>query len=234
MHPEWSKQYPKIENDPAIPVTTSLLSSMSRIAKLIRVSILAVSVVSLVPSPASADIRACREMKPPQTEAEAVSRSGFAFDGVVAGGRAVRDPTTGRELLVSPLTFRVIRSIKGRVLDYGQRTSSGAILIEVWDAEYSLRSLKSKVERHRGPDVRISGELATVREARWRIYALNQAGNWTATSCLGSHPLRDPIRSIRSGSKSLTVRIPLIVGLAGLVAIGLLVGWRTLHYRRAP
>lgn len=210
-------------------ITPSLLR-----VHLLLASVLGASMILLTATPASADIRACREMNPPQTEAEALSRSGFAFDGVVAGGRTVRDPTTGRELLVSPLTFRVIRSIKGRVFDYGQRTSSGAILIEVWDAEYSLRSLKSKVVRHRGPDVRISGELATVREARWRIYALNQAGNWTATSCLGSHPLRDPIRSIRSGSKSLTVRVTLIVGLAGLVAIALLVGWRTLHSRRAP
>jgi hypothetical protein len=206
-----------------------LPSSSSRTARLVRVSVFATSMISLIASPASADIRACREMKPPQTEAEAHGRAGFAFDGVVVEGRTVQDQTGGRNVLVSPLTFRVIRSLKGRVLDYGERTSSGAILIEVWDAEYSLRNLKEKVVRQRGPDARIPNELASVRGAKWRIYALNQAGNWTATTCLGSHPLGTP--NSQRGSGLPRPWVLFLVGLAGIGAVAFL--WlRTLRFMR--
>ncbi len=124
------------------------------IARLVLVAALAASVMSAVAPSATADIGVCPEVKPPRTEAQALGR-GFAFDGVVVGGRTVRDPSTGREVLVSPLTFRVIRNIFNPVLsvnvaDYGRLTPSGEILITAWDATYAVpnnvkRRLKWKV-----------------------------------------------------------------------------------------
>jgi hypothetical protein len=204
---------------------------LGQTTKLVSVLVVAASMVSLVASPAGADIRACREQKPPRNESEALSRAGFAFDGIVVAGRTVRDPKTGMEVVVSPLTFRVINSLKGRVFDYSERTASGEILIDIWDAEYAFGGLRRKVMDQRGPDVRIRRELATVQGARWRIYALNQVGNWTATTCLGSHLIRES--SGRNQSESGTRDNPLpsdfanrwvwfLVGLGSAGAIALL------------
>ncbi len=121
-------------------------------------------ILALAP-PASSDIGACRYYKKPvRSDAEALSGfAGFAFDGIAVGGRTVLDARTGREVLVSPLTFRVIRIIKGRVIDYKGRstidyarlTPSGEILITVWDATYAFfnnvkRRLKWKVLHDQG------------------------------------------------------------------------------------
>jgi hypothetical protein len=66
-----------------------------------------------IPPWASSDIITCPEVKPPRNDAAALRRAGFAFDGVVIGGREVHDPNTGAEILVSPLRLRVTRTFLG-------------------------------------------------------------------------------------------------------------------------
>jgi hypothetical protein len=165
---------------------------------------LAVQIVLAWGPPAGADIGVCAQVKPPRNDAQALNRAGFAFDGTVVRGRAVRNPTTGHLRLVSPLTFRVIHFVKGSVADVGWRDASGRIFVTVWDATYVRPGhsghliLKRRVLRGRGPDVVRRGELATVRGAVWRIYGLEEVGNWTSTGCLGSHR----IEGLRQGTRS--------------------------------
>jgi hypothetical protein len=156
----------------ARPETSRPRSSGRPIGKLLLMAVLAASAVSVLAPAASSDIGACADVEPPRTDAHALSRAFYAFDGVVVGGRTVRDPATGREVLVSPLKFRVIRNLKldVDVADYGRLTPSGELVITMWDAKYAhtanefeqgTPSLKQRVLDHQGPDARLPGELAT-------------------------------------------------------------------------
>jgi hypothetical protein len=225
----------------ARPETSRPRLSQRPIGKLLVMAVLAVSIMFVLAPPASSDIGACADVEPPRTEAQALSRAFYAFDGVVVGGRTVRDPATGRNVLVSPLTFRVIRNLKldVDVADYGRRRPSGELVITMWDAKYAhtarefergTPSLKRRVLHHQGPDVRLPGELATERGARWRIYGTFQVGNWTATTCMGSHPLQGSAPRTPPGSGFPSPRLWLPVGLCA-VAIALL-GWRARRSKR--
>ncbi len=143
-------------------------------------------------SMARSDIGACSGVAPPRNHALALRRAGFAFDGIVVSGRGVTDPRTGADVLASPLVFRVVRDLKGRMADYGRVTTSGQVLIRVWDAKYFSTALRQRIHRHEGPHTTLPGELATVRGALWRIYALQEESNWTSKNCLGSYLLREP------------------------------------------
>lgn len=197
-------------------------------ARTVAIAILAhVTIVGLA-STSLADVGACRDTAPPRSESEALDRAGFAFDGVVVGGRPLVDATGGK-VLVSPLRFRVIRPIKGNLADY-ESGSSGSLIITVWDAAYASRNLKQRVLHDRGPDHPLSGEIAVSAGDRWRIYALSQVGNWTAKICLGSHPLGEVGAQVHSGTKFLVPWVWWLLGLAGAGVI--LMGWRLLSSRR--
>jgi len=119
---------------------------------------------------------------PPRNEAEAIDRAPLAFDGVMLDGRAVQGSTEGT--LVSPLVFRVLRDVKGAPVFYGRRSSSGDVLVTVWDAGYWRPALRKKISES-GQDVRVSGEIEATRGQAWRIYVTNEEGvNFTATTCL--------------------------------------------------
>jgi hypothetical protein len=177
-----------------------------------------------------ADIGACRDTKPPSNESEALDRAGFAFDGAVVGGRHVLDDN-GQEVLVSPLRFRVSQVIKGNVSDYAEQGPSGTFLVRVWDATYARRNLKQKVLHDRGPQQALPGEISVSAGDTWRIYALSEVGNWTATTCLGSHPIEGAGERVQSDSP---FPVPWGVSLLALVVAGvILLGWRLSSSRRS-
>jgi len=197
-------------------------------SRLALATALAIFAVSALAPPALSDMGACRDVESPRSEAEALDRAGFAFDGVVVDGRTVLDPTTGEEVLVSPLTFRVTRAVKGDLGYYGELGSSGGLLVTVWDATYASRNLQQKVLHGRGPEQRLPDEIAVVVGARWRIYALSQVGNWTATTCLGSHVIE--VSRDQAPSDQGTSAPWLLLTLLGAGAI--LLGWLIRRTRR--
>jgi hypothetical protein len=202
------------------------------LAMLIVSTSLACLALVLFGLPAFADIGACAEVQPPQNEARALERAGFAFDGVVIGGREVQDPTTGQQVLVSPLRFRVIRSVKGNVADYAKTLPSGSVIVTLWDAQYANQGLRRQVRHQEGPDERLPEELATQLGARWRIYGLSGFGNWTATTCLGSHPIkRSSVQTSPKpeSSRSFVWLLVLLVGFGSICVIG----WRIVRARRS-
>jgi hypothetical protein len=191
----------------------------------------AIMFVQLAALPASADIGACAEVKPPRNDAQALSRAGFAFDGIVIGGRTVLDPSMGEEVLVSPLRFELVRNVKGDASAYGRSLPSGKVVVTVWDAQYANHRLRSRVRHDEGPDNVIPDELAAKLGQQWRIYGLSGFGNWTATTCLGSHPIA--VSNTRTGSKPTTSN-PLIWWLVIVAGVGSLLGisWRVMRSRR--
>jgi hypothetical protein len=194
-------------------------------------AILAALVLVQLASPASADIGACAEVKPPRNDVQALSRAGFAFDGVVIGGRTVLNSRTGEEVLVSPLRFRLVRNVKGDPSAYGHTAPSGRVVITLWDAQYANHGLRSRVRHDEGPDNVLPDELAAKLGQQWRIYGLSGYGNWTATTCLGSHPIA--ASKPRTSSKP-TASSPLIwwlVTIAGVVLLG--IALRFMRSRRA-
>jgi hypothetical protein len=138
-------------------------------------------------APARADVALCASFPTP-SDAEALRRAPFAFDGVAIGGREVNDPDGGT-VLVSPLTFRVSRWIKGDA-SYGVPLPSGAEDVSIWDGRYARLPggpLKAySIDVHR----RFAGEMVVRPGEAWRIYGTNENGvNFTCTNLLGSHPL---------------------------------------------
>ena len=186
----------------------------------------ALLIVAIAPA-ASSDIVTCPEVKPPRNDAAALRRAGFAFDGVVVGGRHVRDPRTGAEILVSPLTFRVTRTLLGNptVFSDDDTAASGGYVVTVWDALYAESSLWRRIERDEAPDTSVRGEIRAFLGARWRIYALQQVVNWTSKTCLGSHPIQGASAQRSPDQES---RGPLWVVFGGLVAAAVVsvAGWR--------
>src|SRR6266699_4801188 len=73
-------------------------------------TLLALAVASVSPTPARADIALCRSYPRPHSNETALTRSLFAFDGVLMSGRSVRQD--GRTVLISPRSFRVRTWIK--------------------------------------------------------------------------------------------------------------------------
>lgn len=139
--------------------------------------------------PAQADIVLCPKLPSPATMTQALDRSAFAFDGVAVGGREIPSPNR-LESLVSPLTFRVVRWVKGSFSLWGDVLPSGAVVVRIWDARYGhlpkdlLQSYSLKV------DTRFSGEMIVAKGQEWRIFAANEDGiNYTCTEYLGSHEI---------------------------------------------
>jgi hypothetical protein len=187
----------------------------------------ALLIVAIAPA-ASSDIVTCPEVKPPRNDAAALRRAGFAFDGVVVGGRQVRDPRTGAEILVSPLTFRVTRTLLGNptVFSDDDTAASGGYVVTAWDALYAESSLWRRIERDEASDTTVRGEIRASLGARWRIYGLQEVVNWTSKTCLGSHPIQGASAQRSSDQES---RGPLwVVVFGGLAAAAIVsvAGWR--------
>jgi hypothetical protein len=150
---------------------------------------------------ARADIALCAAFPTPSTEAQALRRAPFAFDGVVVGGRQANEPTRGPEL-VSPLTFRVTRWIKGE--PSGIALPSGAEEVHIWDGRYArlpdelLKRYSARLDR------RVPGEIMALPGQTWRVYGTNENGvNFTCTNMLGSHPVRASAPVVPSSPASL-------------------------------
>lgn len=117
--------------------------------RVVLVSVLCTLLIVAIAPVASSDILTCPEVKPPRNDAAALRRAGFAFDGVVVGGRKVQDPKTGAEILVSPLRFRVTRTLLGNptVFSDDETVASGGYVVTVWDALYAESRLWRRIER---------------------------------------------------------------------------------------
>ena len=128
---------------------------------------------------ASADISLCSRYPVPTDPARALARATFAFDGVVVAGRSVR--ASGGTELVSPLSFRVTRWIKG---------SLGLEVVRIWDGRYERLPdrVLSRYSTHLGQ--RFPGDLVASSGQAWRIYGIDENGvNFTCANYLGSHPI---------------------------------------------
>jgi hypothetical protein len=137
---------------------------------------------------AGADIALCPSFPTPSSDVQALRRAPFAFDGVAVDGREINDPVRGVEL-VSPLTFRVTRWIKGGS-SYGTLLASGVEGVRIWDGRYAR--LPQRLLNEYSPDLerRFPGEIVALPGQAWRVYATNENGvNFTCTNLLGSHPL---------------------------------------------
>jgi hypothetical protein len=138
---------------------------------------------------ARADVALCRSFPTPSSEAEALRRAPFAFDGVAVGGRRI---VGSGGALISPLTFRVIRWIKGD-RSHGVVLSSGVERIQLWDGRYARLPDRLLESYSRRLQARFPGEIVARRGQRWRVYATNESGvNFTCTNLLGSHLLESP------------------------------------------
>lgn len=138
--------------------------------------------------PARADIALCPSFPIPSSDVQALRRAPFAFDGVAVDGREINDPERGVEL-VSPLTFRLTRWIKGGS-SHGTPLASGAEGVRIWDGRYAR--LPPRLLNNYSPDLerRFPGEIVAFPGQAWRVYATNENGvNFTCTNLLGSHPL---------------------------------------------
>lgn len=186
-------------------------------------------------SPASADILACSDVKPPRNDAAALQRAGFAFDGVLLGGREVSRGDSGTGILVSPLRFRVTRILKGDPRYFAETNASGELVVTVWDALYAPSRLWRTIERQERLETTIPGEIRGVAGARWRIYGAQQVVNWTSKTCLGSHRIQSgsPTGAIEgtpagddSGSEGRSpYLVPVLVGLVSL-GVASTAAWR--------
>jgi hypothetical protein len=154
---------------------------------------MAVSVVSLLVSApqAVADIGPyCASSGVPKAERKALARADFAFEGLVVDGRPAGQRGES-PILVSPLTFEVLRWLKGEEDLYGFPVGSKVLIRRVWDANY-LTFVKRAVLDSFHPRIttRVPGEIVATDGQRWRIYAVNQDGiNLTCSRWLGSHPI---------------------------------------------
>jgi hypothetical protein len=182
--------------------------------------------------PSRADVALCGSFPVPHSDAQALRQAPFAFDGVAIKGRVEVDPTGGTAL-VSPLTFRVTRWIKGES-SHAITLPTGAEGILIWDGRYAR--LPEKLLEGYSVDVerRFPGELTAFPGQRWRIYATTENGiNFTCTNLLGSHPLgtpgsaglpssSEPSRPIVGARPVSTWVVALVLVLSGAVAVALL------------
>jgi hypothetical protein len=142
----------------------------------------------MIGTPARADIALCPSFGTPSSDVQALRRTPFAFDGLAVDGRVIDDPERGVEL-VSPLTFRVTRWIKGGS-SYGTPLPSGAEAVRIWDGRYARLSPRLLNKYSANLELRFPGEIVAVPGQAWRVYATNENGvNFTCTNLLGSHPL---------------------------------------------
>lgn len=210
------------------PQGTPLTRSATFFVREVLVGALCTLQIVAIASSASSDIVTCPEVKPPRNDAAALKRAGFAFDGVVVGGRQVRDPDTGAEILVSPLRFRIIHTLLGNptVFSDDETVDSGDYEVTVWDALYAESRLWRKIERHEAPETTIPGEIRAAPGAKWRIYGLQEVVNWTSKTCLGSHPIREatPGRSSDQESRG-SLWMALLGGLGAIVVASVAVWW---------
>jgi hypothetical protein len=160
---------------------------VTRLGSIVVIGAALAPAILLQSEDARADVALCASFPTPASDAQALRRAPFAFDGVVIGGRETSPSAAGEEL-VSPLTLRVVRWIKG-----GPSSASlpaGARRIHLWDGRYAR--LPDEVLHRYSTDVRprFPGEIAARRGQPWRIYGTNENGvNFTCTNLLGSHPL---------------------------------------------
>jgi hypothetical protein len=154
---------------------------MSRLPRVWVGTGLAIMWLILSGQPAQADIALCPTYPKPPSDRVALSRSASAFEGVVIAGRRAG---AGSSALISPLTFRVSRWLKGR------GNTSDASRFQVWDGRYAR--FPDRVLSTYSVNVRktFPGEIRTALGDRWRIFATNENGvNFTCREYLGSHPL---------------------------------------------
>jgi hypothetical protein len=164
--------------------------SLNPVPRVLLVATVSALLIMAAVSPASADIAACSDVKPPRNDTAALQRAGFAFDGVLLGGREASGAGTSAGTLISPLRFRVIRTLKGDPRYFAEADPSGEFVATVWDALYADSRLWRRIERQERLETTIPGEIRGVAGAQWRIYGLQEVVNWTSKTCLGSHPIR--------------------------------------------
>jgi hypothetical protein len=196
--------------------------------RVVLVSVLCTLLIVAIAPVASSDILTCREVKPPRNDAAALRQAGFAFDGVVVGGRKVQDPKTGAEILVSPLRFRVTRTLLGNptVFSDDETVASGGYVVTVWDALYAESRLWRRIERQEALNTTIPGEIRAALGVRWRVYGLQEVVNWTSKTCLGSHRVREASAERSSDQEARGLAwIALLGGLAAVVLVSV-AGWR--------
>jgi hypothetical protein len=160
---------------------------VTRLGSIVAVGTALALVILLPPKDARADVAVCASFPPPASDGQALRRAPFAFDGVVVAGRQASASAAGGEL-VSPLTFRVVRWVKG-----GPSSASlpfGTRRIHLWDGRYARLPLEVLQRYSTDVQPRFPGEIAAQRGQTWRIYGTNENGvNFTCTNLLGSHPL---------------------------------------------
>jgi hypothetical protein len=204
-----------------------------------RAAILALCVLAIPTARARADVALCGSFPTPRSDARALERAPFAFDGVAVAGRAAE--SNRRAGLVSPLTFRVTRWIKGD-RSHEVALPSGDEGVRIWDGRYARLSDRILESYDQSVTTRIPGELVARPGQAWRIYATQENGvNFTCTNLLGSHPLQRSVSpplsspthtgpsepSRRSGGWGLGVVVALVT--AGVVA---LLSWAALRRSR--
>jgi hypothetical protein len=98
--------------------------------------------------------------------------------------------------------------------------------VTAWDATYYRPTTRGQALRPGGP-LHFPDEIEASKGQTWRIYVDREGGvNFTATTCLGSHPL-----SAASATATPEAPVGLLVGL--LLTLAVLVGGALLALHRS-